>query len=258
MENQPIGIFDSGIGGLTVVSSIAQKLPQENIIYFGDTANTPWGDKSATTIQHYCHHICDFLIQHNCKLIVIACNTASAIAYQYLSKHFKGKVILNVIDPVINYLHENFANKKIGLIGTKQTIQSGCYQRSLAHNIRVTSLATPLLVPIIEEGFAEHKLCELTLHEYLANEKFNDIDALILGCTHYPLLSKMINDFFNHKVTLINSANIIAQATKQLITPNSNRKPVYKFYVSDLTSHFTVIANRFFPNCHLEVVPLWQ
>ena len=153
----PIGIFDSGIGGLTLAHAITELMPNENIVYFGDTAHLPYGDKSATAIQAYSLKICNFLMEKQCKLILIACNSASAAAYDLVKTYVGTKaIVVNVIDPVIDYLDQNWEGKTIGLIGTKQTVNSGIYAtkaEALGKNIHIKSLATPLLAPMIEEGF---------------------------------------------------------------------------------------------------------
>src|SRR6056297_1908451 len=156
-SEQPIGVFDSGVGGLTVASAIKQVLPGENLIYFGDTAHLPYGDKSEETIINYSKHIADFLIQKNVKVVLIACNTASAIAYNELRRYLDDRIlIVNVIDPVVNYVAAHYTGTKIGVIGTKGTINSGMYESKIVENdesVQVASLATPLFVPMIEEGF---------------------------------------------------------------------------------------------------------
>jgi glutamate racemase len=169
----PIGIFDSGIGGLTVAKAVVEKLPQESIIYFGDTLHLPYGDKSKETITTYVLRIVDLLLLQKCKLILIACGSASAAAYEEVKKHVGSKaLVLNVIDPMIDFLDKNYRNKRVGLIATKQTVESRVYNDKIkllnGANIDFTSMATPLLVPIIEEGFAEHEIVDLVLKEYFS------------------------------------------------------------------------------------------
>lgn len=250
-----IGIFDSGIGGLTVANAIYKHLPKENLIYFGDTAHLPYGDKSETLIKSFSINIADFLIKEkNCKAVVIACNTASAVAYEYLRDKHKGTIpIINVIDPIIEAIVKDNSIKKVGLIATQTTINSGVYQEKLQRrkpNIKVEVLATPLLVPMIEEGFANDNISHAVIENYLKIDKFKDIDALILGCTHYVLIKDEINDFFKGKVKLFDSTEILAEKLDKILD-NENILSCKKtkkdhFYVSDLTKGFQKSASRFF------------
>jgi glutamate racemase len=251
--NQPIGVFDSGIGGLTVARAIVEQLPKESIIYFGDTAHLPYGDKSAQTIQGYTKKIIDFLLVCDVKLILIACNSASAAAYESLKDYVGDRaILLNVIDPVVNYLGENYPAKSVGLIGTKMTVQSQIYNKkieALSKQIDLHTLATPLLVPIIEEGFFEHELINAVLKEYLSGPTLQNIDALILGCTHYPVIKKSIANFYKNKVDVIDAAKIVAHEVKnELISRGllSSDQPSYNFYVSDYTKSFAKGARLFF------------
>src|SRR5690606_9570616 len=183
----PIGIFDSGIGGLTVAKAVKNLLPHEQIIYFGDTAHLPYGDKSTASIQAYAVKIADVLLKSECKLILIACNSASAAAYELVSAYVASKAkVFNVIDPVVDYLRENHANKKVGLIGTKQTVGSGVYRKKvdgLNENISFVALATPLLAPMIEEGFHRNDVSEGIMKSYLSILEFVEHDALEWGST---------------------------------------------------------------------------
>jgi glutamate racemase len=256
----PIGIFDSGIGGLIQTKALVERLPNESIIYFGDTAHLPYGDKSAATIRGYVIKIAEMLLARQCKLILIACNTICAAAYDVLQEYIGDRALLvNVIDPLVNYLHENYANKTVGLIATRQTVTSQIYRQkidALHANITLKSLATPLLVPAIEEGFATHKLIDHILHEYLSREELQQLDALILGCTHYPLIKKNIADFYNsHTLTssveLIDSSPIVAaEIEKQLAQHQLLRDPSHKgdrqFYISEYTEAFNTSAKLFF------------
>ena len=188
----PLGVFDSGVGGLTVASAIRHVLPDERIIYFGDLAHLPYGDKSSHAIQHYSVKIADFLLENHCKLILIACNTASAHAYEKVREHIgEQAIVLNVIDPVVEYV-VNKGFTQIGIIGTKGTIQSGVYplkiKQASAH-ANVFSLATPLLAPMIEEGFVYDDISNAIIRAYLSQQpQFAQLDCLILGCTHYPVV----------------------------------------------------------------------
>src|SRR6478752_249486 len=192
LKNLPIGIFDSGIGGLTVAHAITRILPNEQLIYFGDTAHLPYGDKSTAAIQAYSVKICDLLIRQRCKVILIACNSASAAAYELVREYVGSKAkVMNVIDPVVDYIKEHYNGKTIGLIGTKQTVLSNVYKKkvdALSKNIDLKSLATPLLAPMIEEGFFDNNISESIITSYLSDASLSGIEALILGCTHYPLI----------------------------------------------------------------------
>ena len=253
--NSPIGIFDSGIGGLTVANAIRQVLPNESLVYFGDTAHMPYGDKSAEAIKYYSLKIGKFLQEQGCKAIVIACNTASSLGYQDL-KDFLGNQlpILNVIDPVVDYCTHQPNYKKIGVIATKATIKSEVYARKLKEalpSVNVQSLATPLLAPMIEEGFFENNISKTIINSYLSNSKLKNIDAIILACTHYPLIRNEINEYFKGKVDILNTAAIVAEDVKLKLTKlgllnSSSEKPKHQFFVSDKTSGFESSTRLFF------------
>jgi glutamate racemase len=255
-KNQsPIGIFDSGIGGLTVAHAIRNCLPAENIIYFGDTAHMPYGDKSKSLIIDYSTKIADFLLQNNCKAIVIACNTASAYAYETLKETLPKNILLkNVIDPAARYVADNFSQAKVGVIGTRGTINTGAYRQAIlnqAPTADVYELSTPLLAPLIEEGFYNNSVSAAIINAYLSYPDFAGIDALILGCTHYPLIKAEVNKFFNNRVELIDSAERVAQELKSNLSSanllnTSNEKGEEQFFVSDLSASFAGSAARFF------------
>lgn len=200
---QPIGIFDSGIGGLTVARAVSELMPNESIIYFGDTARVPYGDKSAAIIEHYALQITAMLLKRSCKMILIACNSVTAAAHDAIKKYVNNRALLvNVVDPVVRHLAQHYVGRIVGLIGTRQTTKSNIYQRILDEygvDITLRSLATPLLVPIIEEGFFSHKLIDLALAEYLSHTALTGIDALILGCTHYPVIQEKICKYYRDK-----------------------------------------------------------
>lgn len=252
-SNQPIGIFDSGIGGLTVAKALLEALPTESVIYFGDTAHLPYGDKSICAVCGYTKKIVDFLLAKGVKLILIACNSASAAAYEMLQDYVGAKALLvDVIDPVTKFLGENYAHKNVGLIATKLTVESSVYQDRIAKlslQIDLRSLATPLLVPIIEEGFFAHKLMDVALTEYLANPILQNIEALVLGCTHYPIIKKNIANFYQNKIDIIDTTKIVATHVKSILedkkllatSPSRNY-----FYVSDYTETFAHRAKLFF------------
>lgn len=267
-SNQPIGIFDSGIGGLTVARAIKDKLPYEKLIYFGDTAHLPYGDKSPDSIKYYSIRIAQFLLDNHCKMIVIACNTASALAYEAV-KDFVGKraLVVNVIDPVVEKISKEKGLKTIGVIATKGTIKSGIHASKIKKansKQEVYGLATPLLVPMIEEGFFNNKISRSIIHSYLSRPKIKNIDALILGCTHFPLIKPEIEEFYNHKIPLIDSANEVAEQVYHLLKKNkilntSKKKPVYRFYVSDYTDAFEKSTRHFFSEAiRLEEARIWK
>jgi glutamate racemase len=257
---RPIGIFDSGVGGLTVARAIKEVLPNESIIYFGDTANMPYGDKSQQDIQLLSIKIAKFLSQYNCKLIVIACNSATAAAYDFLKAHLPVDIILiNVIDPVVSYLAENYANKRVGLIATQQTIESQIYDKKIEDlnvNITLSSLATRLLAPAIEE-FDNTKLFSELLKEYLSDKSLQEIDTILLGCTHYPIVKAQIADFYNHKIDIIDSSYIVAKSVKdQLIKSNllnKNKSGKKKFFVSQQKKSFDAKVRSLFCNDAIQV-----
>lgn len=252
-SNAPIGIFDSGVGGLTVARAIANALPHESFIYFGDTAHLPYGDKSDEAIRQYSLSITQFLIGQGAKAIVIACNTATAVAYQSLVDEFGTQLpIINVLDPVA----EAVALRKhphVGVIGTRATIRSGAYETRLRQyfpEVVVDSLATPLLVPVIEEGLAKSVITTEVLQHYLSQPQLQNIDALILGCTHYPILHTEIDNFFKHSVHVVDSPQIVAETVSQVLAAkgllSSKRRSEKKFYLSDYTETFARIAREFF------------
>jgi len=265
--NKPIGIFDSGIGGLTVAYAVRQALPDEQIIYFGDTAHLPYGDKSTAAIQAYSVKICDMLLKQNCKVILIACNSASAAAYELVKAYVGSKaIVMNVIDPVIRHLASHHNGTRVGLIGTRRTISSNIYKKrvdELNLHIDLQSLATPLLAPMIEEGFYNNTIKTVLVNEYLSSEKLKGIHSLILGCTHYPLIKKEIDTFYQGKVQVIDSSQIVAHALKKLLTKhgllNTEPRPVDKFFVSDFTRSFVESTNIFFrQEVQLEYYPIWE
>lgn len=255
-KHQPIGIFDSGIGGLTVAHAVAQHLPHEDIIYLGDTAHLPYGDKSAETIRHYVRAIADQLLAKGCKLLLVACNSATAAAYEDLQAYLAGRAhLLGVIDPVVDYLVQYHASQRIGLIGTHQTVNSGVFAyklRDRVPEVHFTALATPLLVPVIEEGFYDHcELVDAVLAAYLGESVLQDIDVLVLGCTHYPVIKARLRAYYGDRVSLIDAADITAKALAtylqqtELLNPQSISGS-HAFWVSDLTQAFARQAKGFF------------
>ncbi len=264
MKQQPIGIFDSGVGGLTVAHAIKQILPGESLIYFGDTAHLPYGDKSEELIRFYSERITEFLLEHDSKVILIACNSASASAFDYLRKKFHETIIIDVIDPVVNYLGTRKFNR-IGVIGTKRTISSGTYEKKikeLCPSFEVVSLATPLLVPMIEEGFIFDDISNAIIRTYLSNESLDGIQALILGCTHYPIIKNQISKIFNFNVEVVDSARIVSMILRETLEKNGllndSGKVNDQFFISDYTTYFEKIARMFFEgDLNLKKADIW-
>ena len=265
--SDPIGIFDSGIGGLTVAHAIKTRLPEEEILYFGDTAHLPYGDKSPAAILQFADHISSYLVDQQCKMIIVACNTASAIAFEQLQKKWgNDALMLNVIDPVAESIARNKEIKKLGVIGTKATIRSNAYEQRLLKlrpDLNVASLATPLLVSMIEEGFFDNKLSHTIIEAYLNYPDFKDMDAMILGCTHFPLIRKEIDAFFGGEVDIYDSTDIVAEAAVASLTAhellNKERKNPDRFMVSDYTHSFEQTSRLFFGSeVRLEQLPLWD
>lgn len=267
LSSRPIGIFDSGIGGLTVAHAIRTLLPQESMIYFGDIAHLPYGDKSEAAIQAYSIKIADVLLTKGCKVIVIACNSASSASYELLKEYVRNDIhIINVIDPMVGFVLENFASRHIGLIGTKRTVQSGVYARKIMQDkkaVVLQSLATPLLAPMIEEGFLNNQISHEIIAQYLSDPTLDNIDVLILACTHYPLIKKEIGAFYNGKMEILDSAEVVANALKDYLEKedmfNTEVSPKHHFLVSDYTLSFENAARMFFhETIHLEKHPLWN
>ena len=226
-DPRPIGVFDSGIGGLTVVKAVRDLLPNEKIFYLGDTARVPYGGKSPTTVQRYSVEMTEMLLGEDVKAIVIACNSASAVALPNLEKTLAVPVI-GVILPGAKAAIAATRNRRIGVIGTRATITSGAYERaihSLDSKIDISAQACPLLVPLIEEGWLNDELSNRVITRYLEPLMRQGIDTLVLGCTHYPLLSGAIAGFLGDKITLVNSARNCASALQQLLDRQSLRAP---------------------------------
>ena len=250
-NNRPIGIFDSGFGGLTVMSAISKLMPKENIIYFGDTAHVPYGSKSKKIVTEFATKISKFLVKNNVKMIVIACNTASAFSLDYLKKNIKVPVI-GVIKAGSIMAAQNTKNKKIGVIGTEGTIKSSAYEKEIKkydNKINCFSQACPLFVPLVEEGWNNGKITEDIIKVYLKNLVDKKIDTIILGCTHYPLLKSTIKKVIGKKINIVDSANAVALVVKKLLTEKDllkvDGKSAYKFYVSDGPDKFKNIGSKF-------------
>ncbi|MGI8482620.1 MAG: glutamate racemase [Chthoniobacterales bacterium] len=225
--NRPIGVFDSGIGGLTVVSALRHLLPNESIFYLGDTARVPYGGKSARTVQRYSIEIAGMLLEENAKAIVVACNTASALALPSLEQTVAAPVT-GVIVPGAAAAIASTRNGHIGVIGTRATIRSGAYERalmSLAPDVRVTASACPLLVPLIEEGWLESEITDRVIMQYIEPLIAEGVDTLVLGCTHYPLLRPAIARLLGGGITLVDSAANCARAVRELLSERKLAAP---------------------------------
>ena len=223
----PIGVFDSGIGGLTVVKALRDRLPNETIVYLGDTARVPYGPKSPETVQRYALELAHMLMQKNAKALVVACNTVSSVALPLLTRKFSVPIV-GVIEPGARAALQATRNQHVGVIGTRATIRSGAYEKALRasdNNVRVSSRACPLLVPLIEEGLLDDDVTDRVILRYLEPVVADGIDTLVLGCTHYPLLSAAIARVLGRKITLVDSAKNCATAVQETLDQQSLRSP---------------------------------
>ena len=267
---QPIGIFDSGIGGLTVARAVALRLPHERLVYFGDTAHLPYGEKSTAAIQAYAVKICDVLLRQHCKLILIACNSASAAAYELVREYVGSKaLVVGMIDPVVQHVGRHYAGRPVGLIGTKQTVGSNIYRKKidqLDRGVDLHALATPLLVPMIEEGFFAGRVSEEIIRAYLDHPALQGIDVLLLACTHFPLIKPQIDAYYQGRVAVLDPSDVVAAtvaealgARQLLAAPAAGAPPAHHFYVSDFTRSFEESTRIFFgQEVQLEHYPLWE
>lgn len=253
-NNKPIGVFDSGIGGLTIAKAMQKEMPQERICYFGDTKHLPYGDKSKESIKEYSAKIAEYLfLKKKCKAIVIACNSASTSAASFLEKEYLNSIpIINVIDPTVEHVMR-LHYKKVGLIGTKRTVSSQAYQKRFKKkNIHVdfVSRATPLLAPMIEEGFFNNKISQTIIDSYLNYDRFEGIEALILGCTHYPLILNEIKNYYDGKVDVVDSSVVTAKKVKEILMDHQilsfEKKEQDEFLISEYTKSFELSARQFF------------
>ncbi len=254
MDNRPIGFFDSGLGGLTCIPYLMEKLPSEKIIYFGDTARTPYGSKAVRTIKSFSMEIADFLVKNHVKMIVIACNTVSATCLEDLRRRFPEIPVLGIIEPAARQVSaECTEESRLGIIGTKVTIESGAYEKSIRKynpDIKIYETPCPAFVPLIEEGIIENDIMDLTIKYYMDDfiEK-NSIDTVILGCTHYPLISGNIERIYPG-IRIINPSSIIAGSIEQVLRERdmlagaSSIKNV--FYASDLSENFVNMIDYIF------------
>lgn len=253
MSSAPIGIFDSGIGGLTVVKSVRKILPAENIIYFGDTARVPYGIKSEETVRSYALEITDFLLKRDVKMILIACNTVSASARDQIQKKAGDIPVLDVITAGTKAAMRFPNHKHIGVIGTLATIGSGSYDKAIRENngdVKITAEPCPLLVPLAEEGWTDNDIAEQIVRKYLQKFEGSDLDSLILGCTHYPLFKPVIKKIFHDpNIEIVDSGRSIAEMAKnklkELSLQNNGTSGSFECFVSDRPQRFQELAERF-------------
>ncbi len=250
-SDNAIGVFDSGIGGLTVLHRILEVLPRENTVYLGDTARAPYGTKSVETVLRYSYENSEFLLEKGVKLVVVACNTSTAIALSQLKNRLAVPVI-GVIEPGVRSALQSTRTGKVGVIGTEATIQSGAYTHALkAANPRVEiySRACPLFVPLVEEGWTDNEVVEMTVKTYLGGFSQSGIDTLILGCTHYPLLKKAIRKFVGRGVRLVDSAEETAKEVESVLKRKSiirkRGSGAHSFFVTDAPERFIKVGRRF-------------
>ena len=252
MDNRPIGVFDSGLGGLTVVKELMRILPAENIVYFGDTARIPYGTRSRKMVTKYSSQCIRFLVNKNVKMAVIACNTVSASSFEPLSAMFDLPLV-SVIQPGANAAVKATQNGRIGVIGTSGAIRSQAYPNAIKElnpQIQVLDKACTLFVPIVEEGWSDTKVAFLTAEQYLKDIKKQDVDTLVLGCTHYPLLENTISTVMGSGVRLINPAINTAEKVKNMLTDinglnNGEKQAEIQYYVSDFGQSFQKIGSHF-------------
>jgi glutamate racemase len=253
-DPRPIGVFDSGVGGLTVFHALEQTLPGETMIYLGDTARVPYGTKSAETVIRYTLEAARFMLRQQVKMVVVACNTASSVAIEAMEKETRLPVI-GVIDPGAGRAVERSMAGRIGVIGTRATVASGAYKRAiqaLRPDAEVLSQACPLFVPLAEEGWTDGDITRRVAESYLEPFRRAEVDALVLGCTHYPLLRGVIGDVMGPDVVLVDSAESVAQEVIRklhdepaLAGPGDRDRGEHHFYVTDAPEPFQVVAERF-------------
>ncbi len=250
MDERPIGIFDSGLGGLTVMKEMMARLPFENMVYFGDTARIPYGTRSPEIVTKYSMQCVRFLMTQNVKIVVIACNTASSASLETLRNSFDIPIV-GVVKPGAKMAVEATANKRVGIIGTDATIKSKAYNGAIAAfdgDIEVFEAACPLFVPLVEQGWCDNEIAYLTAVEYLYKLRDKFIDTLVLGCTHYPLMTNVIGKVMGKEVTLVNPAFGAALRVEHMLENkgmnNSGAKePSYRFFVSDFGQRFRQIGS---------------
>ncbi len=257
MDKRAIGVFDSGVGGMTVLKELKKEMPKENYIYIGDTASFPYGSKSKNTIIELSKKRIENLIDMNVKMIVIACGTATSQALDEMKKIFNIPII-GIIEPTLKYLKQKNI-KNVGVIATTGTIRSNGWQTGIEKYIteaKVQNKACPMLAPMAEEGWTENEIAKLAIHEYLKDMK--NLDALILGCTHYPLFKNLIEDELGSNTEIINTGEMVAKEVKQYITDNNfgnelNIEPNTKIYLTDLECNFINVAKKLMNDENIEL-----
>ena len=253
LNNNPIGVFDSGLGGLTVLKELLRILPSENIIYFGDTARVPYGTKSKNAVKNFSKQITKFLIGHNVKLILVACNTASAIALNDIKKIAKKIPVVGVIKSGVRAAGSSTVNKKIGVIGTSATVKSESYKsvvKKLNGKIKIVQQPCPLFVPLVEEGWTDGKITKDIAKIYLQSLKKAGCDVVILGCTHYPMIKKIIQEVVGRNIKLIDSAEEVSKDVRKILSNKGLIRPAksrgyLRFYVSDAPDKFSELSRIF-------------
>ena len=255
-NQNPIGIFDSGVGGLTVFAEVKKLLPNESIFYLGDTARVPYGSKSAEVVRRYSLANVNMLMALGVKAVVVACNTASSAALSFLQRHFKNLEIIGVIEPVVEYLLTRPELERIGVIGTNTTVTSRAYQKALAAGnpeLVISAKGCPLFVPLVEEGLFSGPITEMAIDMYLSEMRKNSLDALVLGCTHYPMLREAISGYFGGKVEILDTAFYTAKKLASVLSENKFENPETnlvstgsdKFFVTDDSDSFRATAELF-------------
>ena len=260
MDNRPIGVFDSGVGGLTVVNALVQSTSSETIYYVGDTARVPYGNKSKKRIQQYSEEIIDWLIKKDCKMVVVACNTASSLAIDYLQKKFSLPII-GVIDPGVQLAISRTKSQSIGVTGTHATIKSNAYGEKLKFvkpKINIINQSCPLFVPLVEEGLTKGPITKLIVESYLSHFKSTDVDTLILGCTHYPILAAVIKEVVGRNISLIDSGKATAKVVMEILNKNGLRSEdsnggVYSFVTDSKESFQKVITKAMTPEINISI-----
>lgn len=256
MDNRPIGFFDSGVGGLTCIPALLQTLPNERVVYFGDTARTPYGSKAIDTIKRFSFQIADYLVSHDVKMIVIACNTISATCLDALRRRHPDIPIIGVIEPIANKIVEDYKDTGaiVGVIGTKVTVASGVYANiitSKSRDIKIYSKACPLFVPMIEEGIVNNDIMDLTIKYYLDDfVRDNQLEHIVLGCTHFPFIGENIKRLYPH-LQLLNPSSQVIDSVKKILTDNDmladeNNQLEHQCYASDLSENFETMINLVF------------
>lgn len=258
MDKRPIGMFDSGVGGLTVLKEVIKSNPNEDIIYLGDTKRFPYGSKSKESIIELTKNGIDFLISKNVKAIIIACGTATSQALEEMKKIYRIPII-GIIDPTVKYIKEKESLRNIGIIATSGTIRSKGWQTNILKQIpkaKIKNKACPLLAPMAEEGWTDNEIAKLTIKEYLKDVK--DVDCLVLGCTHYPLFKKIIVEELGENVEIINTGEMVSKDLKEILASSDMQNDVnnqgnYKIYLTDTETNFINVASKLLENENIKV-----